>query len=211
MTRVVIADDHGPVRAGVRDALERGGFTVVAEAADADGAVAAARELRPDLCLLDVRMPGGGIEAAEAIHASLPDVGIVMLTVSEDDDDLIRSLRAGAVGYLLKGTDPDRLPAALRGVLAGEAAIPRTLVARLVQTIRADDRRKRPFGRTGVVLTDREWQVLDLLGADRTTAEIAAELGISVVTVRRHVSGLLAKLEVPDRDAAVRLLREHDR
>ena len=211
MTRVVVADDHAPARAGIREALERGGFTVVAEAPDAAGAIAAVIEHGPELCVLDVSMPGGGIEAAQRIHDESPDTAIVMLTVSESDDDLLRSLRAGAVGYLLKGTDPDRLPDALRGVLAGEAAIPRTLVARLVHSIRTEDRRRRPFGAKGVVLTDREWQVLDLLDGGRSTAEIAAELGISVVTVRRHVSALLGKLEVPDRDAAVRLLRELDR
>lgn len=210
MKSVVIADDHAPTRAGVRDALNRGGFDVVGVAATAEEAVTAALEHRPDLCLLDVHMPGDGIAAAQRISEDLPATAIVMLTVSEDDGDLLRALRAGAVGYLLKGTDPGRLPDALRGVLAGEAAIPRTLVARLVREIRVDDRRRRPFGRRGVTLTDREWQVLDLLAARRSTREMAEELGISVVTVRRHVSGLLAKLDVPDRDAAVDLLRTND-
>lgn len=211
MTRVVLADDHAPTRAGVREALEAGGFTVVAELAAADPAVAAALEHRPELCLLDIHMPGDGIEAARAIHAQLPATAIVMLTVSESDEDLMRALRAGAVGYLLKGTNPDRLPDALRGVLAGEAAIPRTLVAKLVKEIRVDGTRRSPIGPNGVTLTDREWQVLDLLAERRSTLEIANTLDISAVTVRRHVSGLLAKLGVADREAAVEAARAHTR
>lgn len=211
MTRVVLADDHAPTRAGVREALEGGGFEVVAEVAAADPAVTAALEHEPELCVLDIHMPGDGIEAARAIHAQLPDTAIVMLTVSESDEDLMRALRAGAVGYLLKGTNPDRLPDALRGVLAGEAAIPRTLVAKLVKEIQVDETRRSPIGPNQVTLTDREWQVLDLLTEQRSTQEIADALEISAVTVRRHVSGLLTKLGVPDREAAVDAVRAHTR
>jgi DNA-binding NarL/FixJ family response regulator len=205
---VVLADDHVPMRAGVRAAIERDGFRVVAEVGDASAAVAAAVEHSPDVCLLDVHMPGNGIQAAAEIGERVPGTVVVMLTVSRDDADLFESLRAGAAGYLLKDTDPDRLPLALRGVVEGEAAVPRSLVARVIEEFRDRDSRSRlpALRRRGVELTEREWDVLELMRDDHTTAEIADRLSISPVTVRRHVSSVLAKLDVPDREAAVRLL-----
>jgi CheY-like chemotaxis protein len=122
--RVVIADDHVPTRTGVRLALEQGDMLVCAEAPSAQAAVSAALRERPDVCLLDINMPGNGIKAAAEISARLPETAVVMLTVSSADEDIFDSLRAGARGYLLKDMDPARLPAALRGVLAGEAALP---------------------------------------------------------------------------------------
>ena len=138
---VLVADDHAPVRAGVRRALERHGITVCGEAADARSALQLALQLRPDVCLLDIRMPGGGINAARAIADSLPGTAVVMLTISQDDEDLFGALSAGASGYLLKDIDPDRLPDALEGVLRGEAALPRVLVARLVEAYHPHGRR----------------------------------------------------------------------
>jgi DNA-binding NarL/FixJ family response regulator len=208
--RVVLADDHVPTRAGVRAALEDAGFAVLAAVGTGQRAIEAALAQRPDVCLLDVHMPGGGIEAAEAIRRALPETAIVMLTVSEDDDDLLRSLRAGAIGYLLKDTNPDRLPNALRGVLAGEAAIPRALVPTLVREYRglSADRggsaQPRPFG-----LSEREWEVLEGLRAGRTTKQIALQLGLSAITVRRHVSAVVDKLGAKDRDEAVAIADAH--
>jgi DNA-binding NarL/FixJ family response regulator len=204
---VVLADDHAAVRAGIRLALAGEGFDVVAEASDAPGAVEAARRERPDIALLDVNMPGSGIKAAEEIAATLPDTVVVMLTVSRDDDDLFAALRAGAAGYLLKDTDPGRLPFALRGVLDGEAALPRGLVARLIDEFRTRGKRRRlPLMRQrGVELTEREWEVLEFLHDAMSTAEIAERMSISPVTVRRHVSEILKKLRVTSREEAVRL------
>ena len=134
---VVLADDHPPIRLGVRMALLRGGFRVLAEAADGDGAVEAVLRERPDLCLLDISMPGsGGIEAAARLAKLAPATAVVMLTVSASAEDLLAALRAGARGYLPKDMSPDRLPAALRGVLKGEAALPRTFVARMLHEMR---------------------------------------------------------------------------
>ena len=207
--RVVLADDHPPTRAGVRLALESGGFEVCAESPDGPGAVDAALAERPDICLLDINMPGSGIDAAAEISRLLPDTAVVMLTVSRDDADLFDALRAGARGYLLKDTDPDRLPDALRGVLHGEAALPRALTARLIEEFRHRSRRRlRIRSRPDVELTDREWEVLEALHEGMNTGAIAERLGISAVTVRRHVSETLRKLGAPDRAAAVRMLDE---
>ncbi len=206
--RVLVADDHAPTRAGVRLALEGQGFVICAEASDATGAITAAEDERPDICLLDIRMPGSGIAAAAEISSRLPDSVIVMLTVSRDDSDLYDALRAGAAGYLLKDIDPGRLPHALRGVAAGETALPRELVGKLVGEFDARARRrgilrgrKRP-----AELTEREWDVLDLLHAGYATGEIAERLGIAPVTVRRHVSQIMRKLRVTNRKDALRLL-----
>ena len=208
--RVLVADDHPPTRARVRAALEGHGFAVCAEAADASTALAAATREHPHVCLLDIHMPGGGIHAAADITAALPDTAVVMFTVSRSDADLFDALRAGASGYLLKDTDPARLPLALQGVLDGEAALPRNLVTRLVEEFRQRGRRKRlPLrGRQGVELTSREWEVLEFMRDGLTTAEMAERLYVSKVTVRTHVSSILKKLRVPDRAAAVRLLEE---
>lgn len=211
--RVLIADDHPPTRAGVQFTLEQAGFEVCAQAADAVGAIEAARTERPDVCLLDIHMPGSGIEAARVITRELPNTKVVMLTVSRDDNDLFEALRAGASGYLLKDMDPDRVPHALLGVLAGEAALPRTLLVRVMDEFRDRGRhRKRRIlpGRRGEDLSEREWEVLEALHAGMDTATIAAKLFVSPATVRSHVGSILKKLRVPDRAAAIRLLDELD-
>ena len=206
---VVVADDHGPARAGVRAALETGRFAVVAEAHDAAGAVAAALEHEPDVCLIDVHMPGGGIAAVAQIAARLPGTAIVMLTVSEDDEDFFDALRAGARGYLLKDVDPLRLPLALEGVLAGEAALPRVLTARLVDRFREREVRRVPIeGSRTATLSAREWEVLELLRQGLGTRQVAERLFLTEATVRSHVASVVRKLKVPDRAAAVRLLEE---
>ena len=209
-TRVVVADDHPALRRSVRVALEGDGFEVCGETDTAPEAVELALRERPDLCLLDIHMPGSGIAAAAEITARLPETAVVMLTVSENEADLFDALRAGAAGYLLKDMDPGRLGNALRGVLAGEAALPRLLVARVIDEFRERGRRRRlpVIGQRGVELTSREWEVLELLRTGCSTAEIAERLFVSKVTVRRHVSSILRKLHVPDRKAALRLLSE---
>jgi DNA-binding NarL/FixJ family response regulator len=151
-------------------------------------------------------MPGDGIAAAGRIARSHPSVAVVMLTVSRDDADLFASLRAGAAGYLLKDTDPTRLPHALRGVLDGEAAVPRDLVARVIDEFRDRTRRRLPVAERGVELTSREWEVLELLRTGLSTAQVAERLFVSKVTVRSHVAAVVRKLGVPDREAALRLV-----
>lgn len=191
-------------------ALEGRGFTVCAEAASCASAVDAAVREQPDVCLLDVHIPGGGVAAAREIVATLPGSAVVMLTVSYDESDMFQALLAGACGYLLKDINPDRLPAALEGALNGEAALPRSMTARLIEELRARDRRKRlpVVGRQQARLTAREWDVLQLLKDGKTTDEVARDLSISAVTVRSHVSGVLKKLQVKDRAAAIRAITD---
>lgn len=209
LVRVVMADDHSRIRTRIREALEQGGCEVVGEGATADEAVALTLEHRPDVALLDIHMPGSGIRAAHEITRGLPEVTVVMLTQSVEEDDLFDSLRAGASGYLLKDTDPARLGHALRGVLAGEAAMPRRLVARIMDEFRAPTKRR--FSRSSPAaarLSTREWEVMELLGEGLSTEDVARRLFLSPTTVRVHVSSVLRKLRVKDRQSAFDLLRD---
>ncbi len=206
--RVVMADDHVRLRAVIRQALEQAGCTVVGEGATADEAIRLTVEHRPDVALLDVHMPGSGIHAAQEIARVVPDTAIVMLTQSADDDDLFDSLRAGASGYLLKDTDPARLGDALRGVLAGDGAMSPRLVSRIMDEFRAPTKRR--LGRktpAAAKLSAREWEVMELLGQGLSTEDVAGRLFLSPTTVRVHVSAVLKKLRVRDRESAFRILR----
>lgn len=208
--RVLIADDYVRARAEVRRVLEESGrFEVCADVPDAHSAVTAARTEKPDICLLDIRMPGNGIAAAAQIKAELPETAVVMLTVSRTDNDLFDALRAGAKGYLLKGMDEGDLPDALDRVMSGQASLPGNLVARLIDEFRGRERYRvnLPNDRA-VLLTPREWDVLELMRSGSTTAEIAERLFVSATTVRSHVSAILRKLQVGDRSAAIDLLND---
>lgn len=204
--RVLIADDHAHTRAGIRIALEADGFDVCAEAATGRRAVELALEHRPEVALVDIQMPDGtGIWAAYEITEALPETVVVMLTYSRADDDLFASLRAGAVGYLLKDTDPDRLAPTLRAALAGEVTFPRSLMSRIVHAF------DRPPPRTASVtdgLTEREQQVAELLRAGSSTDAIAGNLSMSPTTVRVHISNIVKKLRVSSREEAAEILRE---
>lgn len=203
--RVTIADDHPPTRAGLRLALEGHGFTVVAESGDAASAVREAIRARPDVCLLDVHMPGDGIEAALRIARQLPETTVVMITVSTDDADLVLALQAGAAGYVLKETDPTLLPGLIHAIVGGEAALPHALLERLLERLRAgEETEHRPVRRRDSDLTSREWEVLECLRQGLTTQEIADRLFLSSTTVRRHIGSVVRKLGVADRAAAVR-------
>jgi DNA-binding NarL/FixJ family response regulator len=208
--RVLIADDHAPSREDVRRALEGDErFSVCAVTADAVEAVQAAVRARPDVCVLDIRMPGSGLAAAWEIGARLPRAKIVMLTVSEQETDLFAALRAGARGYLLKTMNLGRLPDALHGVCSGEAAIPRALVARMVEQFRGREPRRRLVFQASAQrrLTSREWEVLELLAHERSTAQIAERLVLSASAVRAHITSIVRKLQVEDRAAAAAAFR----
>jgi DNA-binding NarL/FixJ family response regulator len=204
---VVLADDHPVIRLGVRMALMRGGFTVLAEAGDCDGAVEAVLRERPDVCLLDISMPGGGIEAATILAGAAPETAVVMLTVSQSANDMLAALRAGAKGYLPKDTSPERLPAALCGVLKGEAALPRNLVGRVLHEFRhIPAPESAPLRVAGVELTARESEILRLLRSGLSTVEIGKRLALSPITVRRHISAGVAKLGASSREDALRAI-----
>ena len=209
--RVLVADPHPAARAGIRRALAIDRFVVSAEVGAADAAIDAALRERPDLCLVDVQIAGGGVAAAAAIRDRLPSTTVVMLAARLDEHELLDSLRAGADGYLLKDTDPARLPQILTGALSGEAVLPRKLAARVIEELRSHDGGRRLVldRRGAVVLTAREWQVLEALGDRTATTEIAARFAVSPVTVRRHISHIVRKLRVADREAAIRLLESH--
>ena len=202
--RTIIADDDPLARRVVKDALQAAGITVVAEAAGGREAIELSVYYTPDVLLLDVLMPGiDGLEATRTIHASHPEVRIVLLTASEDEDLGLLGLRAGAVGFLRKSVDPETLPRIVRAVADGEAAVPRRLTARLVeryQHTREDASGMRPVRSS---LTDREWEVLDLLCDGGTTETIADDLVLTGETVRSHVKSILRKLGVSTRRDAI--------
>ena len=203
--RVIVADDDPLARRVVRDALEAGGIIVIAEAANGREAVELSLYYKPDVVLMDLVMPEvDGIQATRRILEREPDVEVVILTSSDDDEVGIVGLRAGASGFLNKRAGVDALPRALRGAVAGEAVVSRRLTMRLVDTMR----RTRPDG-AGIRpvrsrLTPREWEVLDLLCTGQSTDEIAATLVLSSETVRSHIKNLLRKLGVSSRQAAVK-------
>jgi two-component system NarL family response regulator len=221
--RVLIADGDTPTRDELRHVIEKDdGFEVCAEAANAAGAVSTALRKRPDICVLDVRLPGGGVAATWEIGGRLPRAKVVMLTQSAEDAELFAALRAGAEGYLLKTSDFANVPSALYDVWAGQAAVDPAFVARLLRHFRLREPRWRnPVSAAmrersqpeaaavtrGARLTSREWEVLDLLAHNLSTADISRELMISATAVRVHIAAVVRKLGVPDRAAAAEVLR----
>jgi two-component system, NarL family, response regulator LiaR len=205
MLRTIVADDDPLVRRLIRDTLQRADVTVIAEASTGREAVELALFYRPDVVVMDYMMPEmDGIEATRRIYEHDPSIRVVLLTGAGDDELGLRGLRAGAAGYLSKEVELDSLPRALRGALEGEAAISRRLAMQLVERLRAA-----PSGGAGLRpvrsrLTDREWEVLDLLSSGATTDEIARGLVLSPETVRSHLKNLYRKLEVNSREDAVR-------
>jgi DNA-binding NarL/FixJ family response regulator len=207
--RVLIAAGQSATRAGLRVALVRSGFDLVAEVADHAAAVEAALAERPDIALVAADLPGGGILAVRAVAERVPAARVVVITARPSGEELVAAVLAGASGYLSVSMSLARLPDALRGVLAGEVALPRAHSRHLLEALRFRNATRAAIAERGAAnLTAREWDVLQLLGEDASTALIAHRLGISEVTVRRHVSSLLAKLGVPDRAAAAELFRE---
>jgi len=207
---IVLAEDEPVTRTALRRLLEGAGFEVTAEAGDADSAIESSLRERPEICLVDLFMPGGGIRVVREVSRRLPEASVVVLTASEDRDHMVDAIRAGASGYLVKSMDPNRIAYALHGVLAGEAAIPRFLMAALVRDLQTQGRKRLIAGRHGRAdLTGREWEILGLMCDGLTGPSIAERLYISPVTVRRHSAEVVRKLGVRDRGEAVALVQEH--
>jgi DNA-binding NarL/FixJ family response regulator len=211
MIRVVIADDQALVRGGIRMILEtQADIEVVGEAADGDEAVAMAGKLSPDVILMDIRMPGtGGVQATRAITRDrVPGTRphVLVVTTFDLDHYVYQALKAGASGFLLKDEPPERLPAAVRTVAAGDALLAPVLLRRLL-----DEYVSRPEpGRVSPPpgLTEREIEVLKLIGHAQSNSEIAAELFLSETTVKTHVTRIFTKLHLRDRAQAVVLAYE---
>ncbi|HUY76627.1 MAG TPA: response regulator transcription factor [Ktedonobacterales bacterium] len=203
--RVLLADDHWLVRDGVRALLATAPQTlVVGEAANGEEAIAQAAALRPDVILMDLHMPGvNGIEATRRILRDSPQIGVLVLTMLEDDDSVFAAMRAGARGYLLKGSDQEEVLRAITVVAHGEAIFSPYIAGRLAQYF-ANARPTLP-PTAFPDLTDREREILGLIARGRSNAEIAEDLVISLKTVSNHVSNIFAKLQVVDRaQAAIR-------
>ena len=193
--RLLIADWE-PTRLGIRMALD-GTVQMCAEADDAEQAIRAAKREQPDVCLVGHDIPGGGIAAVRGVSRAAPNAAVVVLTRSYDVDDLLESIRAGAIGYVPGAVDAQRLRRVVQAIAANEAVVPRSMVLELLRELRG--------GGPGTdALTARETQVLGMLRRGQTTAEIASRLGIEPVTVRRHISQLVRKLGVEDRAALTR-------
>jgi DNA-binding NarL/FixJ family response regulator len=206
--RVLIADDHPFFRDGLRVLLAATADTeLVGEADDGAQTVALAAELQPDVILMDLQMPGlGGIEATRRILHASPHVGVLVVTMYEDDDSVFAAMRAGARGYLLKGADKEEMRVAIRAVARGEAVFGPAIARRLMQYFAAP-RQQSPTD-TFPDLTERERQILALLAAGRTNQEIAERLVLTLKTVRNYVSNVFAKLQVTDRAQAIIRARE---
>jgi DNA-binding NarL/FixJ family response regulator len=205
--RVVLAADEQLLRVGFRMILDaHADFEVVAEAADGRAAVAAAAAHRPDVVVMDVRMPElDGIGATEIIAREYPDVRVLILTTFDLDESAFAGLRAGASGFLLKNAPPDELVAAIRTVAAGDAVVAPRVTRRLLDTFARRMPTATPAARDRRLaqLTDREREVLQALAVGQSNQEIAASLVLSEATVKSHISRILAKLELRDRVQAV--------
>lgn len=199
--RVVVADDHPLFLDGVITSLQSmPEVQVVGQAADAAGAVRVVREELPDIVLLDVTMPGGGIDAAQKIAAACPATRIIMLTVSEDEDDLLAAMKAGASGYVLKGVSARELAGVVRGVSSGEVYVAPSLAFGLLREM-STPRPNDPFAE----LSARERQVLELVANGRSNQEIGLKLGLAEKTIKHYMTNILTKLQVRSRVEAALL------
>jgi len=206
--RVLIASEQAATRSGIRLALANEADCL--ESDDPDDAVAAAMDARADVYLVDFDPPRRAIRATAEITSALPDAVVVVMTRTVHDDEVLAAVRAGAAGYLAQTIDPDRLPHVIRGVLRGEAAIPRRLVRVMAEELRGrpGPRQLRLGERGRVVLTARESEVVDGLRQGLSTREMSGLLGISEVTVRRHVSAVHQKLGTASRAELAGLLAD---
>jgi len=207
--RVLVAGHDSATINGIRMALEEEGIVLCGRVASAAELIEAVGRLEPEVCLVDIDIPGGGLVAAAEMRAWRSNVAVVMLASDLNEEDFLKAMAVGAVGYLPKSISAKRLPAVVRAVLLGEPAIPRPLVAVLMNRLRGGGAKRHLVVRDGrgVDLTSREWEVLDCMREGLSTREIATKLLIADVTVRRHIGAVLKKLHVQSRREALELLR----
>ena len=199
MIRILIVDDHPVMREGLKAVFERQpDFKIIGEVSDGNEAVKKAVKLHPDVITIDVRMPHSGLQATTDIMEVLPETQILILTVSETEDDLLESVKAGARGYLLKGMDADILVAAVRTVAGGGAIFTPSIAAKLLDDFKADLNKNKD----DVNLTSREADVLALVAKGASNKEIATTLNISEPTVKAHLRNVLSKLHLKNRSQA---------
>ncbi len=203
--RVLVCDDAAPFRDGLRALLATSGdVEIVGEAPDGRAAVAAAVTLQPDVVLMDLSMPGmGGVDATREVLARCPHIAVLVLTMAEDDESVFAALRAGARGYLLKGTRKAEMVRAILAVSAGEAVLGAPVAARLSTLVAVRPRPAEVFPQLSV----RERDILVLLAEQLTNQEIASRFGLSEKTERNHVSNIFAKLQVATRGEAIAVAR----
>lgn len=206
---IVIADDSAPFREGMRAMLRREfELALSGEATSGNEAIRLAARLQPDVVLMDLHMPdGNGIDATRAIVAQAPHIRVLVLTMFEDDDSVFAALQAGARGYILKGADKAEILRAIRAVHSGEAIFGPAIAQRLMgyfANLHRPEAAQLPFPE----LTEREREILTMIARGRTNQEIAADLVVSLKTVRNHVSNIFAKLQVADRAQAMDAARK---
>ncbi len=200
--RILIVDDHAPFREGLRALLSSvPDMSVVGEAESGEAAIHSAAKLQPDVILMDIQMPNmNGIEATRQIYQSSPHIGVIVLTMFEDDDSVFAAMRAGARGYLLKGADQAEILRAIHSVKSGEAMFGPAIARRLISFFnQVQPQAQNPFPQ----LTDREREILDMIARGMNNAEIASAFTLSPKTVRNHVSNIFNKLQVADRAQAI--------
>jgi len=201
VTRLLLVDDHKMLRDGLRRSLEEHGFDVVGEAADGQQGVRMAGDLRPDVVLMDVTMPGlDGVEATRQVRRVAPDTQVVMLTMHADGDVMARAIQAGAVGYLVKDCSTEDVVAAVRLAASGESVLSPELAVSMLSEVQRDGRRG---GANGSVISAREEEVLQLIADGLSLPEVSAQLYISVKTVKNHLASIYSKLDARDRTQAV--------
>ncbi|MFF5787441.1 response regulator [Streptomyces sp. NPDC012693] len=213
-TRVFLVDDHEVVRRGLRDLIDdEPDMEVVGESATAEQALARGPALRPDVAVLDVRLPDGdGIAVCRELRSRMPEVACLMLTSFDDEDALLDAIMAGAAGYVLKQIKGSDLVSAVRTVATGQSMLDPATTARLMHSLRDPEAAKPPEDERLAVLSDRERSVLDLIGEGLTNRQIAKRLYLSEKTVKNHISRLLGKLGVERRvQAAVIAAQVHER
>ncbi len=204
----LLIDDHPLWREGVNSTLENSEIEIVAEGGSAYEALALAQEFLPDIMLLDINIPGGGFNAAQAVSKACPVTKIIMLTFSEAEDDVLAALKAGATGYILKGVSGSELRRIIRAVHGGEVYVPPALAAAMLRDLASGTNRPVPHDILEE-LTPRERQILELVALAQSNKEIGLKLGMTEKTVKHHMTNILQKLQVKNRVEAALLAQKN--